>query len=94
MVVLAPRTLIRFGLKAYRPVFSPTVKIFLNLPEILAEVDRVARRLGRPTAFYLGNGAAGVAIDGVDELIHRSLGWHAPVSLPEPGPVPPHPPIP
>jgi len=30
------------------------VKAFLNLPEILAEVDRVARRLGEPTAFYLG----------------------------------------
>ena len=34
--------------------FSPTVKIFLNLEEILGEVDRTATRLGRPTAFYLG----------------------------------------
>ncbi len=34
--------------------FSPTVKVFPNLPEILAEVDRKAHRLGQPTAFYLG----------------------------------------
>ncbi|MCU0982138.1 MAG: hypothetical protein MUF25_23535, partial [Pirellulaceae bacterium] len=34
--------------------FSPTVKVFVNLPEILAQVDAVARRLGEPTAFYLG----------------------------------------
>ena len=43
--------------------FSPTVKIFLNLPEILAEVDRVARRLGEPTAFYLGKLQDGLALD-------------------------------
>ena len=43
--------------------FSPTVKIFLNLPEILAEVDRVARRLDEPTAFYLGKLQDGLALD-------------------------------
>ena len=43
--------------------FSPTVKIFLNLPEILAEVDRTARRLGEPTAFYLGKLQDGLALD-------------------------------
>ncbi len=43
--------------------FSPTVKIFLNLPEILADVDRVARRLGQPTAFYLGKLQDGLALD-------------------------------
>ena len=43
--------------------FSPTVKIFLNLQEILAEVDRVARRLGIPTAFYLGKLQDGLALD-------------------------------
>ena len=43
--------------------FSPTVKIFLNLPEILAEVDRVARQLGEPTAFYLGKLQDGLALD-------------------------------
>ncbi len=43
--------------------FSPTVKIFVNLPEILAEVDRTARRLGEPTAFYLGKLQDGLALD-------------------------------
>lgn len=43
--------------------FSPTVKVFLNLPEILDEVDRVARRLGEPTAFYLGKLQDGLALD-------------------------------
>ena len=43
--------------------FSPTVKVFLNLPEILTEVGRVARRLGEPTAFYLGKLQDGLAID-------------------------------
>src|SRR4030065_389714 len=33
--------------------FSPTVKIFLNLEEILSEVDQTALQLGRPTAFFL-----------------------------------------
>ena len=32
--------------------FSPTVKVFLNLEDILAEVDRTASRIGHPTAFY------------------------------------------
>ena len=43
--------------------FSPTVKIFLNLPEILDAVDRTARRLGKPTAFYLGKLQDGLALD-------------------------------
>ena len=43
--------------------FSPTVKVFLNLPEILAEVDHVARRLDEPTAFYLGKLQDGLALD-------------------------------
>lgn len=34
--------------------FSPTVKIYVNLAEMLEEIDRAARRLGKPTAFYLG----------------------------------------
>lgn len=43
--------------------FSPTVKIFLNLPEILAEIDRIAAPLGKPTAFYLGKLQDGLALD-------------------------------
>jgi spore photoproduct lyase len=43
--------------------FSPTVKVFVNLPEIMAEVDRVARSIGQPTAFYLGKLQDGLALD-------------------------------
>ncbi len=43
--------------------FSPSVKIFLNLDEILGEVDRTARRLGHPTAFYLGKLQDGLALE-------------------------------
>jgi spore photoproduct lyase len=43
--------------------FSPSVKIFLNLDEILGEVDRTARQLGRPTAFYLGKLQDGLAME-------------------------------
>ncbi len=43
--------------------FSPTVKIFLNLEEILAEVDRTANQLAKPTAFYLGKLQDGLALE-------------------------------
>jgi len=43
--------------------FSPTVKVFLNLPEMLGQIDRVAARQGRPTAFYLGKLQDGLALD-------------------------------
>lgn len=43
--------------------FSPTVKIFLNLREILVEIDRAALRAGEPTAFYLGKLQDGLALD-------------------------------
>jgi DNA repair photolyase len=43
--------------------FSPTVKIFVNVSEMLGHIDRVARRLGQPTAFYLGKLQDGLALD-------------------------------
>ena len=43
--------------------FSPTVKIFLNLEQILSEVDQTAIQLGRPTAFYLGKLQDGLALE-------------------------------
>ena len=43
--------------------FSPTVKIFLNLPEILTDVDRIATMLSHPTAFYLGKLQDGLALE-------------------------------
>jgi spore photoproduct lyase len=43
--------------------FSPAVKIYLNLRDILARIDRAARKLGKPTAFYLGKLQDGLALD-------------------------------
>jgi len=43
--------------------FSPTVKIYLNLSEIIREIDRQANRLATPTAFYLGKLQDGLALD-------------------------------
>lgn len=43
--------------------FSPTVKIFLNLPEMLSQIDRAADVAGQPVAFYLGKLQDGLALD-------------------------------
>ncbi len=43
--------------------FSPTVKIFLNFPDILDQIHRVACQAVSPTAFYLGKLQDGLALD-------------------------------
>ena len=43
--------------------FSPTVKIFVNIEEIIEKIDRVANTLCTPTAFYLGKLQDGLALD-------------------------------
>jgi len=43
--------------------YSPSVKIFLNLSEILNQIDKVASQLTEPTAFYLGKLQDGLALD-------------------------------
>jgi spore photoproduct lyase len=43
--------------------FSPTVKIYVNLPEMLCEIDQIARRLAKPTAFYIGKLQDALALD-------------------------------
>lgn len=43
--------------------FSPSVKIYVNLPEILLEIDRIARSQAQPTAFYLGKLQDSLALD-------------------------------
>ncbi len=43
--------------------FSPTVKIFLNLWDILNQIDGIANKLAKPTAFYLGKLQDGLALD-------------------------------
>jgi spore photoproduct lyase len=43
--------------------FSPTVKIYVNLPEMLGDIDAIATRLGKPAAFYLGKLQDALALD-------------------------------
>jgi len=43
--------------------FSPTVKIFVNIGEILDRIAGVTSRLSEPTAFYLGKLQDGLALD-------------------------------
>jgi spore photoproduct lyase len=43
--------------------FSPTIKIYVNLPEMLSQIDMTATRLGTPTAFYLGKLQDALALD-------------------------------
>lgn len=43
--------------------FSPTVKIYLNLPEMLRRIDRIATEHGQPTTFYVGKLQDGLALD-------------------------------
>ncbi len=43
--------------------FSPSVKIYVNLPEMLLEIDRIGRRQQKPTAFYLGKLQDSLALD-------------------------------
>jgi len=57
--------------------FSPTVKIFLNLPEILAEVNRIAQKIGEPTAFYLGKLQDALALDPLTGYSRRIIPFFA-----------------
>lgn len=57
--------------------FSPTVKVYVNLPEILAEIDRAARRLDEPTAFYLGKLQDGLALDQLTGYSQRLVPFFA-----------------
>ncbi len=43
--------------------YCPVVKIFLNLAQILSQIDRVASQLAEPTAFYLGKLQDALALD-------------------------------
>lgn len=50
--------------------FSPTVKIYLNLDEIIETIDIHARRLATPTAFYCGKLQDGLALDPLTGYSH------------------------
>jgi DNA repair photolyase len=43
--------------------YSPSVKIYVNLAEMIGRIDHIARRLEKPTAFYLGKLQDGLALD-------------------------------
>jgi spore photoproduct lyase len=43
--------------------FSPSVKIYVNLPEMLQHINIIARKLATPTAFYLGKLQDSLALD-------------------------------
>jgi len=43
--------------------FSPTVKIFVNIDEILDQIASVTSKLSKPTSFYLGKLQDGLALD-------------------------------
>ncbi len=43
--------------------FSPTVKIYLNLDEIIYQIAKTAATLNKPTSFYLGKLQDGLALD-------------------------------
>jgi spore photoproduct lyase len=43
--------------------FCPAVKIYLNLSDMLTTIDAAARKIARPTAFYLGKLQDGLALD-------------------------------
>ena len=57
--------------------FSPTVKIFLNLPEILDRIHRTATSIGQPTAFYLGKLQDGLALDPLTGYSKRMVPFFA-----------------
>ena len=57
--------------------FSPTVKIFLNLEEILAEVNRTASQLAQPVAFYLGKLQDGLALEPLAGYARRMVPFFA-----------------
>jgi spore photoproduct lyase len=42
---------------------SPTVKIYVNLSEILEQIDHTATRLAHPVSFYLGKLQDGLSLD-------------------------------
>lgn len=56
---------------------SPTVKVYVNLDEILDEIDREARKIGRPWAFYLGKLQDGLALDPLTGYSRRLVPFFA-----------------
>ncbi len=57
--------------------FSPSVKIFTNLDDILDEIDKNARRIGGTKAFYHGKLQDGLALDPLTGYSRRLVPFFA-----------------
>ncbi len=57
--------------------FSPTVKIYMNLDEMLDRINRVANQHGRPMPFYLGKLQDGLALDRLTGYSRRMIPFFA-----------------
>jgi spore photoproduct lyase len=57
--------------------YSPTVKIYVNAPEILLQIGRLAGKMERPTAFYLGKLQDGLALDPLTAYSTMLVSWFA-----------------
>jgi spore photoproduct lyase len=57
--------------------FSPTVKVFLNLDEMLGRIDDIARQAGLPVGFYLGKLQDGLALDPLTGYSRRLVPFFA-----------------
>ncbi|MGD1001806.1 MAG: spore photoproduct lyase family protein [Candidatus Brocadiia bacterium] len=57
--------------------YSPTVKIYVNAPEILLQMGRLAGKMERPTAFYLGKLQDGLALDPLTAYSALLIPWFA-----------------
>lgn len=57
--------------------FSPTVKVFTNIDEILCRIDKTAKKIGKPTAFYHGKLQDGLALDPLTGYSRRLIPFFA-----------------
>lgn len=56
---------------------SPTVKVYVNLSEMLDEIDARARKAGKPCEFYLGKLQDGLALDPLTGYSRRLVPFFA-----------------
>jgi len=57
--------------------FSPTVKIYLNIDEILDQIAKTAAKANKPISFYLGKLQDGLALDSLTGFSRRFVRFFA-----------------
>lgn len=57
--------------------FSPTVKIFVNLPEMLKKIHSIASRHHKPAVFYVGKLQDGLSLDPLTGYSHIMIPFFA-----------------